>query len=117
MKKIKNIGLILGLIINFLLFHDYFFLQENFRIFNRAKIKDKREMSRELSELNNSGLEKYFLFKKNYHRTSKKAFNVFCATKQRKKRIIQSENRRKHLLRRKDDILYSTKEKWKEQIR
>ena len=52
-----------------------------------------------------------------YHRTSKKAFNVFCATKQRKKRIIQRENRRKHLLRRIDDILYSTKEKRKEQIR
>ena len=37
-----------------------------------------------------------------YHRTSKKAFNVFCATKQRKKRIFQNENQCKHLLRRID---------------
>lgn len=52
-----------------------------------------------------------------YHRTSKKAFNVFCATKQRKKRIFQDENHCKHLLSKIAAILYITKEKWTEQIR
>ncbi len=71
-------------------------------------------MSCELSELNNSGLEKYFLFKKNYHRTSKKAFNVFCATTQRKKQLTQKENHRKHLLRKMDETLYNKTIKWTE---
>ncbi|NPE07367.1 MAG: hypothetical protein GNW80_03710 [Asgard group archaeon] len=67
--------------------------------------------------LSSGNYNKRITGKIDYHRTSKKAFNVFCATKQRKKRIIQNENRCKYLLRRIDDILCITKEKWKEQIR
>jgi hypothetical protein len=50
-----------------------------------------------------------------YHRTSKKAFNVFCATKQRKKQLIQKENHHKHLLRKISDIFDITKKNgWSE---
>ena len=49
-----------------------------------------------------------------YHRTSKKAFNVFCATKQRKKRLIQNKNRCKHLLRKMDETIYNIIIKWTE---
>lgn len=50
--------------------------------------------------LSSGNYNKRITGKIDYHRTSKKAFNVFCATKQRKKRIIQNENHCKHLLRR-----------------
>ncbi|MHA1586904.1 MAG: hypothetical protein ACTSUW_06140, partial [Candidatus Heimdallarchaeota archaeon] len=52
--------------------------------------------------------------KKIYHGTSKKAFNVFCATKQRKKRLIQNKNRCKHLLRKMDETIYNIIIKWTE---
>jgi len=61
-----------------------------------------------------SGSYKKINDKKFYHRTSKKAFNVFCATKQRKKQLTQKENHRKYLLRKIDDTLYNAKNKWTE---
>ena len=56
-----------------------------------------------------SGNYKIINDRKNYHRTSKKAFNVFCAFKQRKKRRIQNENHRKHLLNKIDETFIITK--------
>jgi len=61
-----------------------------------------------------SGNYKRINEKKIYHGTSKKAFNVFCATTQRKKQLFQIENHRKHLLRKINDISYNAKTKWTE---